>query len=58
MPSPAMLPQTADYQAFSQQISALSLIPGLCLKFLPPSIIGEEGADSVGWWEDEETLIA
>lgn len=55
--SPTLLPGNADYQAYTQQITALSLIPGLSLKFLPPSVLESPSADGVGWWEDEEALI-
>jgi hypothetical protein len=48
-----------SYQSFTQQISSLSLIPGLCLKLLPPSILEPPSSsdDSVGWWEHEEALV-
>lgn len=55
--SPAMMIHQMSYQLYSQQISALSLIPGLCLKLLPPSVLEATDSSSVGWWEDEEALI-
>lgn len=55
--SPTLLPGNPDYQAYTQQITALSLIPGLSLKLLPPSVLESPSATGVGWWEDEEALI-
>ncbi|KAL7417824.1 hypothetical protein BDY24DRAFT_437347 [Mrakia frigida] len=56
--SPTLLPGNPDYQAYTQQITALSLIPGLSLKLLPPSVLESPSATGVGWWEDEEALIS
>lgn len=54
--SPTLLPHQQFYQTYVRQLSALALVPGVCLKFLPPTIL-EAAGDGVGWWEDEEDLI-
>lgn len=51
-----MLPHQAFYQTYVRQLSALALVPGVCLKFLPPTILNSSG-DSAGWWTDEDDLI-
>ncbi|CED83254.1 hypothetical protein [Phaffia rhodozyma] len=59
--SPSMLVHQPFYQEYTRQITALALIPGLVLKFLPPSIILEEYQSSSGkrpWWEDEDSVAS
>jgi hypothetical protein len=51
-----MLPHQAFYQTYVRQLSALALVPGVCLKLLPPTIINSAGAGA-GWWADEDELL-
>jgi hypothetical protein len=55
--SPTLLPHQPFFQTYVRQLSALALVPGVCLKFLPPTILKGEG-DGAGWWEDEESFIS
>lgn len=55
--SSTMLPHQAFYQTYIRQLSALALVPGVCLKLLPPTMLETSRGGTSSWWSNEDDLI-